>query len=329
MREPAAPQLPSGDKAHVPVLLAETIAALAVREDGRYLDGTFGAGGYTRAILDAADCKVVALDRDPDAIARGQAMKKRYGDRLALVEGRFGELDRVAREAGFAPLDGVALDLGVSSPQIDTPERGFSFRFDGPLDMRMERQGASAADIVNTWGEKELADAIFDLGEERHSRRVARAILAARAQKKIERTAELAQIVRSAVPRSKDGIDPATRTFQALRIATNDELGELSRALSAAERALAPGGRLAVVSFHSLEDRTVKRFLKSRAGDVDRGSRHMPARAAAAAPSFRLVQRKGIRPSAAEADANPRARSATLRVAERTAAPAWAAGEAA
>ncbi|MBL8808430.1 MAG: 16S rRNA (cytosine(1402)-N(4))-methyltransferase RsmH [Rhodospirillales bacterium] len=326
MREPAAPQPASSDTAHVPVLLDETIAALAVRDGGRYLDGTFGAGGYTRAILDAADCKVVALDRDPDAIARGGALKQKYGARLTLVEGRFGELDRAAREAGFSELDGVALDLGVSSPQIDTPERGFSFRFDGPLDMRMERQGASAADIVNTWGEKELADAIFALGEERHSRRVARAIVAARAEKRIERTGELARIVRTAVPRSKDGIDPATRTFQALRIATNDELGELARALNAAERILAPGGRLAVVSFHSLEDRAVKRFLKSRAGEVDRGSRHMPQRGPTAAPTFRLVQRKGVRPSAAEADANPRARSATLRVAERTAAPA---GEAA
>jgi len=329
MTQPVAPDNPSSDAAHVPVLLAETLAALAVRDGGRYLDGTFGAGGYTRAILDAADCRVVAIDRDPEALARGETLKKKFGARLTLVEGRFGNLDAAAREAGFEALDGVALDLGVSSPQIDEPSRGFSFRFDGPLDMRMEKSGTSAADIVNSWGEGELADAIFQLGEERHSRRVARAIVAARKEKRIERTGELARIVRSAVPRSKDGIDPATRTFQALRIATNDELGELARGLAAAERALAPGGRLAVVSFHSLEDRAVKRFLKARAGEADRGSRHLPARAAGAAPSFRLVSRKGIRPGAAEADANPRARSATLRVAERTAAPAWAAEDAA
>ena len=329
MNEPAVPEVPPRDAAHVPVLLAETLAALAVRDGGRYLDGTFGAGGYTRAILAAADCRVVAIDRDPDALARGDALKARYGARLTLVEGRFGALDEVAHEAGFEALDGVALDIGVSSSQIDEPSRGFSFRFDGPLDMRMEKSGTSAADIVNSWGETELADTIFQLGEERHSRRVARAIVAARKEKRIERTSELARIVRTAVPRSKDGIDPATRTFQALRIATNDELGELARGLAAADRVLAPGGRLAVVSFHSLEDRAVKRFLKARSGEADRGSRHLPARDAGAAPSFKLVTRKGIRPGAAEADANPRARSATLRVAERTSAPAWSAEEAA
>jgi 16S rRNA (cytosine1402-N4)-methyltransferase len=320
----AAPGSDSQAGVHVPVLLAETLDALAVRDGGRYLDGTFGAGGYTAAILAAADCRVVAVDRDPDALARGAGLAARYGARLALVEGRFGTLDAAARRAGFEALDGVALDLGVSSPQIDDPARGFSFRSDGPLDMRMEKSGASAADIVNSWEERELADTIFQLGEERHSRRVARAIVAARKAKRIERTGELAAIVRGAVPRSKDGIDPATRTFQALRIATNDELGELSRGLAAAERILAPGGRLAVVSFHSLEDRAVKRFLKARAGEADRGSRHLPARAAQRDPSFRLVSRKGIRPGAAEQAANPRARSATLRVAERTAAPAWA-----
>ena len=308
--------------AHVPVMLAEVLAALAPKDGAVYLDGTFGAGGYTRAILDAAACDVVAIDRDPDAIARGAALKARHGARLTLIEGRFGDMDRLSPARA---LDGIALDLGVSSPQIDDPARGFSFRGDGPLDMRMGRDGLSAADIVNDWPEAELADAIFALGEERHSRRVARGIVAARAEKRIERTGELARIVRACVPRSKDGIDPATRTFQALRMAANDELGELARGLAAAERLLKPGGRLAVVSFHSLEDRAVKDFLKRRSGGEDRGSRHLPAKAAPQAPSFALIGRKGAKAGEAEIARNPRARSATLRVAERTAAPAWGA----
>jgi 16S rRNA (cytosine1402-N4)-methyltransferase len=311
------------DFAHVPVLCAEATAALLPRDNAIYVDGTFGAGGYTKTLLDAAACRVVAIDRDPAAIARAASLRHAFGARLTMIEGRFGELDRLAREAGFDAVDGVALDLGVSSPQIDDPQRGFSFRFDGPLDMRMAATGPTAADIVNGWDEKDLADTIYGLGEERHSRRVARAIVAARQTSPINRTFELARIVRSAVPRSKDGIDPATRTFQALRIATNDELGELAQGLVAAERILAPGGRLAVVSFHSLEDRAVKRFLKQRSGENDRGSRHLPSAKTAAAASFRLVSRKGIRPSAAEIARNPRARSATLRVAERTQAPAW------
>lgn len=305
---------------HVPVMLAEVLAALAPKDGAVYLDGTFGAGGYTRAILEAAKCDVIAIDRDPDAIARGAALRSEFGARLSLVQGRFGEMDRHA-----PAVDGVALDLGVSSPQIDDPARGFSFRADGPLDMRMAKDGLSAADIVNDWPEAELADAIYRLGEERHSRRVARAIVAARREKRIERTAELAGIVRACVPRSKDGIDPATRTFQALRMAANDELAEIARGLAAAERLLKPGGKLAVVSFHSLEDRAVKEFLKKRSGAEDRGSRHLPARAAPNAPSFALANRKGTKPGEAEIARNPRARSATLRVAERTAAPAWSA----
>lgn len=308
--------------AHVPVMLAEMLAALAPKDGAIYLDGTFGAGGYTRALLDAAKCDVIAIDRDPAAIARGQALKAKYGERLALIEGRFGEMDALCPAQA---LDGVALDLGVSSPQIDDPARGFSFRGDGPLDMRMGADGLSAADIVNDWPESDIADAIYQLGEERLSRRVARAIVAARAEKRIERTGELASLVRSCVPRSKDGIDPATRTFQALRMAANDELGELARGLAAAERLLKPGGRLAVVSFHSLEDRAVKEFLKKRAGAEDRGSRYLPAKAALRAPSFALVGRKGAKAGAAEIARNPRARSATLRVAERTSAPAWGA----
>ncbi len=314
--------------AHVPVLCVEAVEALCPRGDAVYVDGTFGGGGYTKALLEAAACTVVAIDRDPAAIARSAPLAARFGSRLRVVEGRFGELDRLAQAQGYGAVDGVALDLGVSSPQIDDPARGFSFRFDGPLDMRMGTAGPTAADIVNGWDETALADAIYGLGEERHSRRVARAIVAARRAQPIARTFELARIVRGAVPRSKDGIDPATRTFQALRIATNDELGELAQGLAAAERILAPGGRLAVVSFHSLEDRAVKQFLKQRSGEGDRGSRHLPQRQSRAAASFSLVSRKGIRPSDAEIARNPRARSATLRVAERTNAPAWTAANA-
>lgn len=313
---------------HVPVLLSEVAAALAPRDGGVYVDGTFGAGGYSRAILQAADVRVVGIDRDPAAIERGRALQAEFGDRLTLIQGRFGDMDSLLAEAGIGPVDGVALDLGVSSPQIDDPARGFSFRFEGPLDMRMGPDGESAADVVNARDEGELADIIYQLGEERHSRRIARAIVAARAEESIQTTGRLASIVRSVVRKSADGIDPATRTFQALRIYVNDELGELRRGLSAAERVLAPGGRLAVVTFHSLEDRMAKRFLRERAGDVPSGSRHMPAAAPERAPSFALVSRKAITPSAAEVKANPRARSAKLRVAERTGAPAWPAEDA-
>jgi 16S rRNA (cytosine1402-N4)-methyltransferase len=308
--------------AHIPVMLAEVLAALAPKDGGRYLDGTFGAGGYTRAILEAANCVVVAIDRDPDAIARGAPLRAKFGARLTLVEAPFGSLETATNARDF---DGLALDLGVSSPQLDDPARGFSFRADGPLDMRMAKSGLSAADIVNEWPEGDLADLLYELGEERFSRRIAKAIVARRAEKRIERTLELAEIVRACVPRSKDGIDPAKRSFQALRLAANDELGELARGLEAAERVLAPGGRLAVVTFHSLEDRAVKNFLKRRAGSDDQGSRHLPAKARAQAPSFALVARKGQRASEAEIARNPRARSATLRVAERTQAPAWSA----
>ncbi|HZH28110.1 MAG TPA: 16S rRNA (cytosine(1402)-N(4))-methyltransferase RsmH [Azospirillaceae bacterium] len=308
---------------HIPVLAEEVVAALAVRPGGRYVDGTFGAGGYTRAILTAApDTMVWGIDRDPAAIERGRALQREFPGRLTLVMGRFGEMDRLAADA--APVDGVALDIGVSSPQIDEAARGFSFRFDGPLDMRMGPDGPTAADLVNTLPEAELADAIYHLGEERYARRVARAIVAARTAAPIGRTLELADIVRRVVPRSRDGIDPATRTFQALRILVNDELGELDRGLAAAERLLAPGGRLAVVSFHSLEDVKVKRFFKTRSGTETGISRHLPeAPVPARAPSFRLITRKPTVPSADEAARNPRARSAKLRVGERTTAPAF------
>ncbi|MGE0716453.1 MAG: 16S rRNA (cytosine(1402)-N(4))-methyltransferase RsmH [Alphaproteobacteria bacterium] len=305
---------------HTPVLLREVVDVLAPRDGGIYVDGTFGGGGYSAAILAAARCRVLGIDRDPAAIARGRDLAAASEGRLTLIEGRFGDMDALADAHAVRAADGVALDLGVSSPQIDTPERGFSFRFDGPLDMRMGEDGPTAADIVETSDERTLADLIFRYGEERHARRVASAIVAARLRQPITRTGELAEIVRRAVPRAKDGIDPATRTFQALRIAVNDELGELARGLDAAERLLAPGGRLAVVAFHSLEDRAVKSFLRERS-DTGGGSRHLPP-TDRPAPTFRLVGGKAVRPADDEADANPRARSARLRAAERTDAPA-------
>ncbi|PWC33723.1 16S rRNA (cytosine(1402)-N(4))-methyltransferase RsmH [Azospirillum sp. TSO35-2] len=311
---------------HIPVLLDEVIAALAPRDGGVYVDGTFGVGGYSRALLETADCRVYGIDRDPAAIDRGRALAQAYPGRLEVIEGRFGDMDVLLRDRGIDRVDGVALDVGVSSPQIDEPERGFSFRFDGPLDMRMGRDGPTAADVVNHADESELADIIYQLGEERMARRVARAIVAARREQPIARTAQLADIVRSVVPRGKkgEGIDPATRSFQALRIHVNDELGELRRGLSAAESLLAPGGRLAVVSFHSLEDREVKAFLKERSSPPPSPSRHTPVTAVAAHhPSFRLLSRKPVDPSEAEARNNPRARSARLRAAERTEAPAF------
>ncbi|WP_207476866.1 16S rRNA (cytosine(1402)-N(4))-methyltransferase RsmH [Arenibaculum pallidiluteum] len=308
---------------HIPVLRDEVVAALAPRAGGVYVDGTFGRGGYARAILDAADCRVWGIDRDPEAIAAGEALAGAYPDRLAVIEGSFSEMDRLLSAHGVERVDGVALDLGVSSPQLDDPARGFSFRGDGPLDMRMGRHGKTAADVVNGAAEAELADIIFSLGEERHARRVARAIIEARRAKPFERTLELAEAVRRVVPRSKDGIDPATRTFQALRLFVNDELGELDRGLAAAERLLVPGGRLAVVSFHSLEDRRVKDFLRGREGRVPAPSRHAPVQQPGRAPSFRTLTKKPVAPGSAEATANPRARSARLRAAERTEAPAF------
>jgi 16S rRNA (cytosine1402-N4)-methyltransferase len=306
--------------AHVPVLLAEAIAALAPRDNGLYVDGTFGAGNYSRAILEAARCRVVALDRDPAAVARGSALVSEYAGRLTVVEGRFGDLEQILATFGIARITGIALDLGFSSDQMDDPARGFSFRTDGPLDMRMSRDGTTAADLVNSLPEAALADLIYVYGEERHSRRVARAIVRARAKSPLTRTGELAALVRKVVP-DAGGIDPATRTFQALRMEVNDELGELERALLAAERLLEPGGRLAIVAFHSLEDRKVKDFLRARSGGTG-SSRHRPS-PASRAPTFAVLTRKPIRPSAEEIARNPRARSARMRAAERTSAPAW------
>ena len=308
---------------HVPVLLNQVIRTLAPRPGGAYVDGTFGAGGYTAAILGAADCRVAAIDCDPDAIERGRPLRDRYRGRLTLIEGRFGDMERLVRAVTDAPVDGVALDIGVSSPQIDTPERGFSFRYDGPLDMRMSRSGPTAADVVNGAAEADLSKIIFTLGEERAARRIARAIVSARRSAAIERTLQLAEIVRSVMPAAVGSIDPATRTFHALRLHVNGELEELDRGLRGAERLLRPGGRLAVVCFHSLEDRRVKRFLRDRSADAPRGSRHRPEPARRRPPTFRLLHRRAIAPSPGEIAANPRARSSRLRAAERTDNPAW------
>ena len=316
-----------GPARHVPVLLRDVLETLAVTSGGAYCDGTFGAGGYTRAILDAAPgVRVVAIDRDPTAIAGGADLVAEAGGRLALVQGRFADLDAIAAQAGCAPLDGVVLDIGVSSMQLDEPERGFSFLRDGPLDMRMSQSGPSAADVVNTADEEDLANILFELGEERRSRAIARAIIKARADQPILTTKQLADLTERVLGRARgDEKHPATRTFQALRIHVNDELGELERALEAAERLLKPGGRLLVVTFHSLEDRIVKRFFKERSGKTEGGSRYAPARSApTAAPSFRIVNTRGFTPNKSETDANPRARSARLRVGIRTDAPAWA-----
>jgi 16S rRNA (cytosine1402-N4)-methyltransferase len=314
---------------HIPVLCDAVVHALAPKAGGRYVDGTFGAGGYSAAILRAADCEVWGIDQDPDALALGAPLAARFPGRLTLVAGNFGDMDQLLAAEGVAAVDGVTLDLGVSSMQLDRAERGFSFRADGPLDMRMAQVGESAADLVNRLDEDELADIIYRYGEERFSRRIAAAIVRGRP---FTRTAALADTVRRAIPKKSDGIDPATRTFQALRIAVNDELAALSRGLSAAERLLAPGGRLAVVTFHSLEDRSVKSFLQKRAGRAPGGSRYRPAAAPQTPPSFRLLSGKPVVADADEIRLNPRARSAKLRTAERTNAPAWpdaAKGEAA
>lgn len=314
---PQSPQQPP----HQPVLLDEVLTALAPRDGGVYVDGTFGFGGYTRAILEAADCTVWGIDRDPLAQARGRELGAAYPGRLTVLAGRFGDMKELLAGVGVSRIDGLALDIGVSSMQLDDPARGFSFRADGPLDMRMGGGGMTAADIVNEFAEKELADLIYQYGEERASRRIARAIVDLRAKAPITRTQELADVIRDVVRKSKDGIDPATRTFQALRIYVNDELGELDRALVASEALLVPGGRLAVVSFHSLEDRRVKDFLRQHSGGTPRPSRHMPAAPEAAAPTFTLLRRGAIKPGCEEAARNPRARSARLRAAERTSVP--------
>jgi 16S rRNA (cytosine1402-N4)-methyltransferase len=301
---------------HVPVLLDAIVDAVSP-VSGVWVDGTFGAGGYSRGLLEAGAARVIGIDRDPEALARAEAWAGDFAGRLELRAGRFGELGRLAGGA----VDGVALDIGVSSMQLDQGARGFSFLRDGPLDMRMEQAGPSAADLVNGAPEALLADVLHQYGEERAARRIARALVAARKLKPFETTLELASAVERCLPRPKPGQPhAATRSFQALRIAVNDELGELARGLAAAERALAPGGWLAVVTFHSLEDRVVKRFLQLRSGAAPRASRHAPE-AEVVAAGFRLMG-KAVSASEAEVAANPRARSARLRLAWRLDAPA-------
>jgi 16S rRNA (cytosine1402-N4)-methyltransferase len=305
---------------HIPVLGRQAVQMLSPRDGGIYVDATFGAGGYSRAILDTAGTRIIAIDRDRSAITGGFDLVDRSDGRLTLVEDKFSNLAGICAAQGIDAVDGVVMDVGVSSMQLDEAERGFSFRLGGPLDMRMGHDGPTAADVIARASEADLANIIYIFGEERHSRGVARAIVAARKEAPIATTRALADIV-SRVVRSKPGeIHPATRTFQALRIFVNEELDELHLALSAAERVLKPGGRLAVVSFHSLEDRIVKNFLGERA-KAGGGSRHLPE-VAQAAPSFHILTKRPVTPDDGEISANPRARSAKLRAAERTAAPA-------
>jgi 16S rRNA (cytosine1402-N4)-methyltransferase len=316
--QPAA----GGPALHIPVLLEEVVSALCVREGGVYLDGTFGAGGYARAIL-AGGARVIALDRDPQAVAGGEALVDASQGRLSLAKGRFGELDVVARGLGVGRLDGVVLDIGVSSMQIDDAARGFSLRHDAPLDMRMENKGRTAADILAEEDEETIANILYYYGEERASRRIARAIVADRPTAPYRTTLQLAQMIERVAP-AKPGefTHPATRSFQALRIAVNDELGELARALFAAEATLAERGRLAIVTFHSLEDRIVKQFFARRSGRGQAASRLLPGEPAPAAPTFIVGAGQPIAPGEREREENPRSRSAKLRFGERTSAPA-------
>ena len=310
---------------HFPVMLPEVLSVLMPKDGEVYVDGTFGAGGYTRAFLEAADCTVIAIDRDPAALSRANDLKAEFGERLIFIQGRFGDALDLVNAAGYKQVDGFVLDVGVSSMQFDEANRGFSFRFEAPLDMRMDTSsGQTAADLVNTMEEEDLANLIYKYGDERKSRYIARRVVEERAKGPIETTIQLADMIRDVVFKSpKDKIDPATRTFQALRIAVNDELGELERGLSAAENLLKDGGRLVVVSFHSLEDGIVKSFLYERAGKTPAPSKYLPVGPQGADPSFVLSPKKPLDPSVAETSQNPRSRSARLRGAVRTSFPVW------
>lgn len=308
---------------HNPVMLAEVLDTLNPADGETLLDGTFGAGGYSRAILEAADCRVLAIDRDLDAIKRAEALAKEER-RFAPLFGQFGRLDELARDVGVDAVDGVVLDIGVSSFHLDQADRGFSFQQEGPLDMRMGQSGPTAADVVNHMGERDLADIFYRLGEEQRSRRVAKRIVERRAQRPFETTLDLAEAVDEAVGGRRGAkIHPATKVFQAIRMFINDELGELGRALVAAESLLKAGGRLVIVTFHSLEDRIVKSFMRHRSGIVSGGSRHAPERVKGASPSFELVTRRALMANAEEVASNPRSRSARLRAARRTSAQPW------
>lgn len=315
------------EAAHISVMLNEVLEYLQPRDGEVYVDGTLGAGGYTRAILDAANCTVIAIDRDQLAHDMAQTWKDKYGSRLILVKGAFSDLEEHLKNLNIEKVDAIVLDLGVSSMQLDQRERGFSFRFDGPLDMRMDRtQGLTAADLVNTLGEEDLANVIYIYGEERMSRHIASAIVKTRVEQKIETTAQLADIVRKVVRFSpKDKIDPATRTFQALRLKVNDELGEVERVLASAENVLAAQGRLIVVTFHSLEDRIVKNFMLDRSKQNSSPSRYHPATEAQKNLTFSLLSKKAVLPTESETRQNPRSRSAKLRAAIKRAAESEAA----
>lgn len=302
---------------HIPVLLNEVVESIAPKDGGVYVDGTFGAGGYTRAVLDATDCTVYAIDRDPDAIREGQKLVDAYKGRLHLLHGTFGEMAELVRGEGVDFVDGVMLDIGVSSMQIDRAERGFSFQKDGALDMRMSQNGLSAADVLNTFGERDIADIIYKYGEERFSRRIAAAVVEQRKTAPFKTTLEFADLIRRTVPHKREDIDPATRSFQALRIYVNDELGQLESGLSAAHDLLKAGGRMAIVSFHSLEDRIVKTFMQEKSGKTANPSRYMPVVEKQAA-TLKTITKKPILPTESETKFNPRARSARLRVAEKT-----------
>ena len=302
---------------HIPVMLKEVLEWLKPKAGGVYVDGTFGRGGYSKGILNTNGTKVYGIDRDEQAIAAGNELQKDYAGRLEMLHGRFGDMDKLLAAKGVEAVDGVVLDIGVSSPQFDDAERGFSFRHDGPLDMRMGQDGESAADAVNKLAEKDLADIVFNFGEERFARRVAKAIVDARMEKPITRTHQLATIIRAVVPYAKDGIDPATRSFQALRIYVNQELDQLSNGLTAAEKMLKQGGMLVVVSFHSIEDRIVKNFMRERSAGAFNVSRHMPMPVNESKPGLRVMTAKPISPSAEEIARNSRASSARLRAAEK------------
>lgn len=306
---------------HIPVMLDEVLHALRPQDGGVYVDGTFGAGGYTRAILEQADCTVYGIDRDPEAFARARALQRDFPDRFIPLHGCFGDVETLLATVKAPRVDGFVLDIGVSSIQLATAARGFSFQQDGPLDMRMSLEGPSAADVVNGADEEELADILYTYGEERAARRIAKEIVAARAKAPLVTTRQLAELVHRVLP-MHGGMktDTATKTFQALRIHVNDELGELERAMQAAENILKPEGRLVVVTFHSLEDWRVKNFLREKSGHVSGTSRHLPPSMAQTPPViFRLENKNGVAPSAAEVARNPRARSARLRMGIRTA----------